>query len=246
MHTFHAELHVHTVLSPCAEVEMLPPLIVQEALERGINLIAVTDHNASANVSAVQRAAVGTDLTILPGMELQTREEVHLLCLFDNLDQLADWQGQVDRALPNLKNDPEHFGDQFIVDETGEFLCREERLLLTSTTFSIEAAFAAVDQLGGMVIPAHVERTAFGLFPVLGFIPAGLPIVALEISSRLPAGAAARVHPQLAEHPLLVGGDAHMLDQILGANRFEMASPSISELRLALAGQSGRSFKRIT
>ncbi len=225
---------------------MLPPLIVQEALERGINLIAVTDHNASANVSAVQKAAEGTALIVMPGMELQTREEVHLLCLFDSLDQLADWQVQVDRSLPDLKNDPEHFGDQFIVDETGEFLRREERLLLTSTSFSIEAVFAAVNQLGGMVIPAHVDRAAFGLFPVLGFIPAGLPVEALEISSRLPAEAATKVHPQLAEYPLLVGGDAHILDQILGANLFELVSPEVSELRLALTGKSGRSFERIT
>ncbi|MFN2305259.1 MAG: PHP domain-containing protein, partial [Anaerolineales bacterium] len=89
MKTFLAELHVHTVLSPCAGVEMIPPLIVQTALENGINLIAITDHNASENVDAVMKAAQGLDLTVLPGMELQTEEEVHSLCLFDTLDQLA-------------------------------------------------------------------------------------------------------------------------------------------------------------
>ena len=80
LRTYLAELHVHTVLSPCAEVEMIPPFIVQEAIKKGICLIAITDHNASANVGAVQKAASGTGLTVLPGMELQTREEVHLLC----------------------------------------------------------------------------------------------------------------------------------------------------------------------
>ncbi len=87
MQTVRADPHVHTVLSPCAGVEMIPPLIVQEALERGIRLIAITDHNASANIPAVMEAARGTGLTVLPGMELQTREEVHLLCLFDTLEQ---------------------------------------------------------------------------------------------------------------------------------------------------------------
>ena len=88
MKTYIAELHVHTVLSPCAEVEMLPPLIVQEALDQGINLIAITDHNASANVSAVQKAADNTNLTVLPGMEVQSREDVHLLTIFETLEEL--------------------------------------------------------------------------------------------------------------------------------------------------------------
>ncbi|HZW04812.1 MAG TPA: PHP domain-containing protein, partial [Anaerolineaceae bacterium] len=87
MKDFRAELHVHTVLSACAEIEMLPPLIVEEALAKGIDVIAITDHNTTGNVAAVQRAALGINLTVLPGMELQTREEVHVLCLFDTLDQ---------------------------------------------------------------------------------------------------------------------------------------------------------------
>src|SRR5512144_1750316 len=102
MQTYHAELHVHTVLSPCAEVEMIPPLIVSEALERGINLIAITDHNASANVQAVQKAATEIGITVLPGMEVQTVEEVHVLCLFDQLDQLEAWQKRIDACLPSL------------------------------------------------------------------------------------------------------------------------------------------------
>ena len=122
MRTHVAELHVHTVLSPCAEVEMIPPFIVRTAVERGIHLIAVTDHNASANVAAVQQAAHGTNLTVLPGMELQTREEVHLLCLFDTLEQLAAWQATVDANLPDLENNIDYFGEQFVVDHTGDFI----------------------------------------------------------------------------------------------------------------------------
>src|SRR6185503_9464640 len=107
-------------LSPCAEVEMIPPLIVQRALEKQIDLIAITDHNASANVRAVQKAAEGTGLTVLPGMEVQSREDVHLLTLFESLEVLEEWQTQVDGALPNLPNNSEYFGEQFVVDETGE------------------------------------------------------------------------------------------------------------------------------
>ena len=163
MKTFVAELHCHTVLSPCAEVEMIPPLIVQTAIERGINLLAITDHNASANIEAVQQAARGTALIVLPGMELQTREEVHLLCLFDTLEQSAAWQAIVDEHLPPLENDIEHFGEQFVVDETGEFIRRESRLLLTSAAMSLEDAIGRVNAIGGLAIPAHVNRP--GLWP---------------------------------------------------------------------------------
>src|ERR1051325_10502293 len=117
MKKFRADLHVHTVLSPCADVAMIPPLIVQKALERNIDLIAITDHNASANVRAVQKAAEGTNLTVLPGMEAQSREDVHLLTLFETIDQLETWQDQVDAALHDLPNQPEFFGEQFVVDE---------------------------------------------------------------------------------------------------------------------------------
>src|SRR5512135_126338 len=183
--TYIAELHSHTVLSPCAEVEMIPPLIVQAAIEKGINLLAVTDHNASANVCAVQKAAQDTGLIVLPGMEVQTREEVHVVCLFDTLEQLAAWQVQVNQHLPPLENDIEHFGEQFVVDETGEFVRRETRLLLTSADLSLEEAIAAVNSLEGMAIPAHIDRKANGLLEILGFVPANAPIEALEISRHI-------------------------------------------------------------
>ncbi len=99
MKTFRAELHIHTVLSPCASVEMIPPIIVSEALQHGINLIAITDHNHTANIRAVQIAAEGTGLTVLPGMELQTREEVHSLCLFVSNEESQALQKIVDAHL---------------------------------------------------------------------------------------------------------------------------------------------------
>ena len=123
---------------------MIPPLIVQKALEKNIDLIAITDHNASANVRAVQKAAEGTQLTVLPGMEVQSREDVHLLALFEDLDALEAWQEQVDNSLPDLPNQPGFLGEQFVVDETGDFLRSETRLLLTSTGFSIDEIFERV------------------------------------------------------------------------------------------------------
>lgn len=241
MRTYRAELHVHTVLSPCAEVEMIPPLIVHAAAEHGISLMAITDHNASANVAAVQKAAEGHGLVVLPGMEVQTREEVHVLCLFDTLEQIAAWQAQVDASLPNLKNNADYFGEQFVVDETGDFLRYETRLLATSTTLTIEQVFSRVNQLGGLAIPAHVNRQAYGLIANLGMVPLDLPVEALEISRHLKPEQAFQQFPQIRGYPLIQSGDVHMLDDFLGATLFELESPTLAEIRLALKASEGRS-----
>lgn len=222
---------------------MIPPLIVETAIERGINLLAITDHNASANIEAVQKAARGMDLIVLPGMELQTREEVHLLCLFDTLAQSAAWQAIVDEHLPPLENDIEHFGEQFVVDETGEFIRRETQLLLTSAALSLEDAIGRVNALGGLAIPAHVNRQAFGLIANLGFVPVDVQIDALEVSRHLNVSEAVKKFPQIKGYPLVQGGDAHRLDELLGATVFDLAAPTIAELKLALHGTDGRSFQ---
>jgi PHP family Zn ribbon phosphoesterase len=240
MQTFRADLHVHTVLSPCAEVEMIPPLIVQEALERQIKIIAITDHNASANVAAVQKAADGTGLTVLPGMEVQTREDVHLLCLFASLSDLAAWQHKVDLSLPDSLNQPEHFGEQYIVDENGEYLRTEERLLLTATEFSIEEVIQHVAKLGGFVIPAHVDRKSFGLFPTLGFLADWWNFPALEISRHITAEALHEKFPSSRNHPLIQSGDVHRLNEFLGTTFFELEEPTLNEIHQAFLGQGQR------
>jgi len=240
--TYVAELHLHTVLSPCAAVEMIPPLIVREALDKGIDLIAITDHNSSANVEAVQKAAAGTNLTVLPGMELQTSEEVHLLCLFDTLAQLASWQRLVDEQLPCVENNIEYFGEQFVVDESGEFIRRETQLLCTSANVSLGQAVARVLELGGIAIPAHVNRKHFSLIANLGFVPPDLAVDALEINRHMGPSEARQRFPQIKDFTLVQNGDAHRLNEFLGANIFQVAAPTVAELRLALHCEGGRSL----
>jgi PHP family Zn ribbon phosphoesterase len=240
--SYRAELHVHTVVSPCAAVEMIPPLIVAQALNKGISLVAITDHNTSANVAAVQRAAACTKLAVLPGMELQTREEVHLLCLFDTLEQITTWQAVVEAQMPPLENNIEYFGEQFVVDETGEFIRRETRLLITSANLTLEEAVAGISQLGGLAIPAHVDRKAFSLIANLGFIPPGVPFDALEISRHLSPAQARQKFPQLKDFPLIQNGDVHHLDEFLGANIFKLAAPTTTELKMAFLNEEGRSL----
>jgi 3',5'-nucleoside bisphosphate phosphatase len=237
-----AELHIHTVLSPCADVEMIPPLIVQTALERGLNLIAITDHNASENVPAVIKAAEGEDLTVLPGMELQTREDVHALCLYDTLEGLQEMQTLVDNNLPKIQNNVEFFGEQFIVDHTGEFIRRKSQLLITGTRLSFEQAYQAVNDSGGLFIPAHVNRQTFGLLYHLGFVPPDLELDALEISRHITPQDAVKIHPQIKGYTLIQSGDVHYLNDFLGVNQFFMNEPTIPEIKLALHGKNGRHF----
>ena len=241
---YRAELHIHTVLSPCAEVEMIPPLIIQEATDLGINLIGITDHNASANVESVITAAKGSGIHVLPGMELQTQEEVHLLCLFDTLDQLREMQKRVDQCMPGLNNRPDYFGEQFVVDSTGDFIRREEKLLLTSCSLTIIEACRYVNELGGLLIPAHVDRKAFGLLPVLGLIPDELlNSVAFEVSRHINPSKAVEIFPQLTQKTLIQSGDVHRLDEFLGVNYFRIKNPEISELKKALLKSGGRNFE---
>jgi 3',5'-nucleoside bisphosphate phosphatase len=240
--TYRAELHIHTVLSPCAGVEMIPPLIVETALKQGLNLIAITDHNAGDNVPAVIKAAEGQDLVVLPGMELQTQEDVHTLCLFDTIDQLNALQSLVDKNLPNIKNNIDYFGEQFIVDHSGEFIRRKEQLLITATRISFEEAFQAVSNLEGLFIPAHVNRQVFGLIYHLGFVPPDLAIDALELSRHITPDEAHLEFPQIHGYPLIQSGDVHFLDDFLGVNHFYIKEPTIAEIKMAFKGEKDRFF----
>lgn len=219
---------------------MIPPLIVQEALERNINLIAITDHNATGNIKAVMEAAQGTDLTVLPGMELQTHEEVHLLCLFETLEQAETWQKVVDSVLPKRSNNPEFFGEQFIVDASGDFVRREERLLIVSAEIGLDEAAAQVRALGGFAIPAHVDRKAFSLIANLGLVPPDFE--ALEISRHLKPSEAAIHYPQIRGYPLIQSGDVHRLDEFLGVCEFRLEAPTLSEICMALKNTADRAL----
>ncbi|NTW08085.1 MAG: PHP domain-containing protein [Anaerolineaceae bacterium] len=232
--TYRAEFHTHTVLSPCAELEMIPPLIVQTALEKGIHLLAITDHNASANVEAVIEASEGTGLIVLPGIEVQTLEDVHTICLFDSLDQLYALQKIIDENLPSLPNQADHLGVQLIVDKNGDFIAFEDRLLLTSVQISLSELFQLVKKLQGLFIPAHIDRDAYGLMKTLGFIPMDIPIEVLEISRNTSLEQARLRYPQTTDFPLIHSGDAHRLNEILGMNLLPMKNPCIREIREVL------------
>jgi PHP family Zn ribbon phosphoesterase len=234
------DLHIHTVLSACAQIEMIPPLIVRRAQDIDLDVIAITDHNCAENVSAVIEAARGTKLTVLPGMEVQTREEVHMLCLFDSLDQVLAWQQIVFAALPDAPNNTEIFGEQYIVDETGDYLYTETRLLATSTALSVEQVVDRVNALGGICLPAHVDRPSYSILSNLGFIPTRLQIAGVEITRLTTPQKSVQLFPTLARYGMVVSSDAHHLTEIAPRTQAHIAAPTVSELRLALAAEQGR------
>lgn len=234
-----ADLHLHTVLSPCAEVEMIPPLVVQRALELGLDWIAVTDHNSTGNVQAMLGAAAGTGLAVTPGMEVESREEVHLVCLFDTVEQAEAWGALVSAHLPQRQNDERFFGAQFVVDAEGEYLRTEERLLLTSTDLSVEEIVRRVAELEGLAIPAHVDRPANSLLVNLGFVPPGLDMPGLEISRWASVAEFRRAHPELAHYGLISSGDGHRLSELVRRTAVISRGTTVAELRRALRGEGG-------
>lgn len=244
MREYHVDLHLHTVLSACAEVEMIPPLIVEEALYKGLHAIAITDHNATANAAAVMEAARGTGLVVLPGMELLTKEEVDVVCVFDDLAQATAWQAQVDAWSLPLENDVARFGAQYVVNADGDFVAEDTRLRKAPVMVGLEEAARAVHALGGLFIPAHVERDVYGLMYTLGFWPPDLEADAAEVSHILRPRQAYEQYPSLRSIPIIASSDAHFLDWIGHVRTvFRLAAtPSVAALREALQGSGGQGF----
>ena len=240
VHEFYADLHIHTCLSPCGELEMSPSGIVEAALARGINIIAICDHNSALNVPYVIRAAKSRGLEVVPGMEVNTKEEVHLLALFETQEAAFAMQEEVYAVLPG-ENDEETFGLQVIANENSEVEGFEKRLLIGACGLSLERAIEIVHGLGGLAIPSHIDREAFSLVGQLGFIPPGLPVDALEISRRTkPEEAIARI-PEAKGYPLITNSDAHFLEDVGKAfTRFRLKTRSFDEIRMALKREDGR------
>ncbi|MHB9033104.1 MAG: PHP domain-containing protein [Anaerolineae bacterium] len=234
-----ADLHIHTVASPCAELEMLPSLIISRAVELGLGCLAVTDHNTTTNIRAVQQCAAPFGIRVLPGMEVQTREDVHLICLFDTLEQATAWQEVVDAALPDIANRPDVFGAQLVVDENDEFVRFIDRMLLVATSLSVEQVINQVTNLGGIVVAAHVDRQAYSLLAVLGFIPLELNLSALEISRATSIEEAKAKFPSLINWPLITNSDAHRLEEMRSSMQLALPIDRLGVHEIGLFWQSG-------
>lgn len=211
---FAADLHIHSALSPCGHRDMTPNNIVNMAWIKGLDVIAITDHNSAENVKPVISLAKKRGIVVIPGMEVQSREEVHLLCYFPALDQLLDFQQLVYHNLEG-KNSPDFFGEQWIMDEQDRVIGRSQRLLIGSTGLSANRICREVARRGGKVVPAHVDRKSFSIISNLGFIPPDLDISTVEISRNACLRGLTERFPYLKKYKILRSSDAHRLEDIL-------------------------------
>lgn len=240
MDIFKADLHIHTCLSPCADLDMSPRKVVEKSIESGIDFIAVCDHNSVENVGAVLEAASSKGLFVIPGMEINSREEVHCLALFESLEQAKAMQ---DIVYSNLKgeNSPEIFGEQVVANEFDEVLSFNNRLLIGSTEMTLENIIREVHGLGGVGIASHVDRPSYSILSQLGFIPEDLELDGLEISRRMDMESARKQLPDITGYPLITSSDAHFLGDIGSVfTRFIIEKPGLDEVQMALKGDAGR------
>ena len=237
---FMVDTHIHTCLSPCAELDMHPSAIVDAAVRAGLDTIAVCDHNSAENAAAVQRAGKAAGLAVIPGMEITSAEEVHILGLLPDMAAALELQSKVYRALPG-RNDENVFGMQVIVNEFAEVLGFEEHLLSGATTLNLNSVVAAIHDVNGLAIASHVDREGFGIIGQLGFIPPDLPLDAIEVSRRTPLPVARASFAPQGKYPILCASDAHEPKDVARAATFVlMKEASLEELRRALTGEGGR------
>lgn len=215
---------------------MTPTAIVDAALAKGLNLIAITDHNTAAMAPAVQQVAREKGMAFLYGLELQTREDVHLLAYFDNEATCLAFSDEVFALLPDSTHDPYGLEEQVLVDTDGEILRIESRFLVNGIDLSFEDAVKRIGDLGGLAVPAHIDREFFSVLSQMGALPTGLdfPLVELRYEA---------IHTICGEATVLRTSDAHFLDGI-GArvSTITLQELSIAELRKAALGLGGRSI----
>ncbi len=209
---FTADLHIHSCLSPCADLLMGPENIIKKALEKKLNMIAITDHNSADNCKAFIDFAKNYDICIIPGMEVTTKEEVHIIALFPSLDDAILFQGIVYQHLKG-KNDPSTFGFQPIINEKEEVLGFNDHLLIGATDLTLDDTVRRIHSIGGIAISAHIDKEIFSVVAQLGFIPDGIGFDALEISSNFNKNPF-DVFPEYSHYTFIKSSDAHFPEDI--------------------------------
>lgn len=242
MRPFIGDLHIHSVLSPCGDLDMSPDNIIRRALEMQLDIIGITDHNATRQGNLIRQMGEDAGIFVLCGAEVTSREEVHCLTFFETPTQLEEFQSYLDHNLPDIPNDPRLFGHQVVVDNFNNIVYTEERTLLSALPQSLDEISSIVSSLKGIFIPAHIDRPRFGILGQLGFFPAGLRIDAVELSAQAHIEDLVGLFPDIKRYACIGGSDAHFIPQIGTRNTiFRMKEPSFSEILQCLQREGGRS-----
>lgn len=241
MKIFKADLHVHTVLSPCGDLDMSPGNIIRMAKKQNLDIIGITDHNSTRHGPLIKEMGAREGLFVLTGAEVTTKEEVHCLTFFENTDALNEFQKYLKKWLPLIKNKPNWFGHQVVVDEFENILDEEPYLLISGINQSISEVRAKVRELNGLFIPAHINRPNNSIFSQLGFLPEGLEPDALEIDARTTRSDVLKKYSEYERFTLLKDSDSHNTSRI-GAvyNQFLMKECSFEEIIMVLKRINGR------
>lgn len=235
------DLHNHTCLSPCARLDMHPRALVQALLAKGIDMAAITDHNASENIIHVMHAARDTSLAIIAGMEVTTREEAHVLALFGNLENIERFQEIVYKRLSETAEETQDCENQPIVNELEEVEGFNRHQLFSATDMPLHEVTDHIHHCGGIAIASHIDRSFFSVISQLGEVPKGARFDGLEISASLGIAGGRRWFPELADYPFITSSDAHCLEDVgRSCTRMHLESPCFEEIRLALFRQAGR------
>jgi len=247
MRWYKADLHNHSVLSPCGGLEMDPESVMQTAAKNGISIFALTDHNSLANCPAYAAWAKRFGIAFLYGVEIQTAEEIHLIALFDNTQEAMEFNELLYDSLLPIPNDPDFFGDQVVIDEEGGIVRMEERALINSSVWDLDTAYQQVDSYGGLCFPAHVDATTFSIIGQLGFIPPHLDFAAVSVTANCRIDRLLTTYPWLQKYPLFACSDAHYLADIgKGTTAFYLAAPTVAEIRKAFKKEDNRNYQDIT
>jgi len=242
MQIYRADLHIHTLLSPCGSLDMDPDTIVQKAQQKGLDIIGITDHNHTGHCRLVSEIASEKGIFVLCGAEVTTKEEAHCLAFFETFDALDDFQNLLNRSLIKVKNKTELFGHQVIIDRNEQILEEVKPLLINATSLSVDALTNEVYQRDGIFIPAHVNRSAYSLISQLGFISPELEADALELSKHIETKAFRKKNPLLDKFSIIRSSDAHFPEDIGSVHsKFTIEKPSFQEIKMALLNKNGRS-----
>ncbi|MBS7262120.1 MAG: PHP domain-containing protein [Eubacteriales bacterium] len=209
---YFADLHIHSCLSPCGGEDMTPNNIVNMALLKGLDIIAVTDHNTARNLPAVDALAREAGLCLVPGLEVTTAEDVHMLTYFPDVERALAFSDEIYGLLPDIPLNARFFGEQTIMNEEDEPVGSIDRLLISALSESIEQLTARARRHGGVCVPAHIDKESHGIIALLGFINPHLGFRTVEVSPRGVAAGFSQYDPRLK---VLSNSDAHDLGLIL-------------------------------